>query len=77
MVSQKESLRETKVLRNYLNLTKQGQDVHLDYVSHLEMLRGILTKADQMIKKRNLPTFQDIKKHNQINGSTNSKYINN
>ena len=76
MVSKKESLRDAKVLRNFLNLTKKGQSAHLDYIAHLEMLRGILNKADKMIAKRNLPTFQDVKKHNLINGSENSKYLN-
>ena len=76
MVSKKESLRDAKVLRNYLYLTKEGQTAHLDYIAHLEMLRGLIDKADKMIAKRNLPTFQDVRKHNLINGHENSKYLN-
>ena len=50
MVSKKESLRDAKVLRNFLNLTKKGQSAHLDYIAHLEMLRRKRKEREEFIE---------------------------
>jgi len=76
MVSKKESLRETKVLRNFKNLDKKQQSAHLDLLAYTGMVKGLLEQTEKWINEKKLPTFKDIKKHNLIYGTENSQYLN-
>ena len=70
-------LRESKILRTYLNLSKKGRTAHLDLIAHLNMLESLVISGKKWIDEKKLPRYKDLKKHNLIHGSENSQYLSN
>lgn len=76
MTTNNTKLRDDKVLRNYKNLTPDGQKAHLELISYLKMMESLVEKTKAWIDEKNLPTHSDIKKHNMINSQYRSEYMN-
>ena len=49
---------------------------YLDLLVGLKMLEDHCQDSHKRINKMNLPSYEDISKHNKVYGSENSKYLN-
>ena len=65
-----------KKLSNFLKMNTNERSEYLDLLVSLKMLEEHCEKSHERIKKMNLPSYEDISKHNKIYGSENSKYLN-
>jgi hypothetical protein len=65
-----------KKLSNYLKMSTNERREYLDLLVGLKMLEDHCKDSHKRINKMNLPSYEDISKHNKIYGSENSRYLN-
>jgi hypothetical protein len=63
-------------LSNFLKMTFEERREYLDLIVCLKTLEDHCKKSKERIAKMELPSYNDISKHNQIYGQENSKYLN-
>jgi len=68
MVSKKESIRETKKIRKYLNLPEERKLKFMDLITGMKMMEDQVNDAKRQIEKSGLPTFDEIKMYHKNNG---------
>ena len=65
-----------KKLSNFRKMTIEKRRKYLDFLVSLKHMEECCKDMREQMMDKNLPTYEDISKHNKTYGMDNSKYLN-
>ena len=65
-----------KKLKNYLKMNQEARRDYLDLITGIKILEDHCKDSRKRLEKLNLPSYEDVSKHNKTYGQARSKYLN-